>query len=100
MTFVLPRTPKTLLLAIGVLVAAKSLLAQTVVWSGHDATNTANTNWSDANNWTGGTPGAAANIYFFDAGANASQGAVDNIVDGNTTILSLQYGNTNNFHTT
>jgi len=25
---------------------------------------------------------------------------INNIVDGNTTILSLQYGNTNNFHTT
>jgi autotransporter-associated beta strand protein len=74
--------------------------AQSVIWSGHDATNGLNFNWSDSTNWTGGTPGSATNIYFFDPGANNSQGVVDNIVNSNTTILSLDYGNTNGFHTT
>ena len=75
-------------------------MAQTVVWSGTDAIGGVNTNWSDASNWTGGTPGPTENIEFFNVGANAAQGVVDNIVSANTTILSLQYGNTNGFHTT
>ena len=75
-------------------------MAQTVVWSGVDAANSVNTNWSDANNWTGGTPGRGTNVCFFDPGAQGAQGVVNNIVNGNTTILSLQYGNTNGFHTT
>lgn len=93
-------TAKILALAMGVLLLDMPLQAQIVVWSGHDATNNVNTNWSDANNWTGGKPGPGTNIFFFDPGANVTQGVVDNIVDGNTTILSLQYGNTNGFHTT
>jgi autotransporter-associated beta strand protein len=83
-----------------VALAGKPLPAQTIVWSGNDATNNVNTNWSDANNWTGGTPGPATNICFFNPGANGTQDVVNNIVAGNTTILSLQYGNTNNYHTT
>ncbi len=83
-----------------VLLAEMPLTAQTAVWSGYHATNSVDTNWSDANNWTGGAPGPAASVCFFDAGANGSQCVVNNIVDGNTTILSLQYGNTNGFHTT
>lgn len=79
---------------------ANSLLGATIVWTGTDAIASVNTNWSDANNWSGGTPAAANNIEFFDQGTNASQGAVNNIVAADTTILSLQYGNTNGFHTT
>ena len=41
----------------GLMLVCGSLLAQTVVWSGNDAKANGNTNWSDANNWTGGTPG-------------------------------------------
>lgn len=82
------------------LLAETPAIAQTVVWSGSDANRNVNTNWNDASNWTGGTPGPATNICFYDTGANAVQGAVDNIVNVNTTILSLQYGNTNGFHTT
>ncbi len=84
---------------IGGLVAGK-LLAQSVVWSGQDAAVNSNTNWSAVNNWTGGTPGPATNICFFDAGMNPAPGAPDNLVDGVTAIASLQYGNTNGFHTT
>ena len=93
-------TLKTLALSAGFLLVGNPLMAQTVVWNGHDAANNVSTNWSDAANWTGGTPGPATNIYFFDPGTNGTQGVVNNIVDGNTTILSLQYGNTNGFHTT
>lgn len=82
------------------LLASWPTIAQTVIWIGHDATNSVNFDWSDANNWTGGTPGPVTNIYFFDPGASSSQGVVDNVMDGNTTILSLDYGNTNGFHTT
>lgn len=91
---------KILALTIVMQLANRPLLSQTVVWSGVDAANTVNTNWSDANNWAGGIPGPATNIYFFDAGANGTPGVVNNIVDGRTLILSLQYGNTNNYHTT
>jgi len=84
----------------GLWLADHSLAAQTVVWSGASATNSANTNWSSAGNWSGGMPGPATNLCFFDAGAVASPGVVDNIVDASTTVFSLQYGNTNNNHTT
>ncbi|HEX4120622.1 MAG TPA: glycosyl hydrolase family protein [Verrucomicrobiae bacterium] len=87
-------------MAWAVFLACKSAPAQTVIWSGADALADVSTNWTDANNWTGGVPGHTESIDFFDAGANATQGVVDNIVNGNTTILSLQYGNTNGFHTT
>jgi autotransporter-associated beta strand protein len=76
------------------------LIGQTVIWSGVDATNNVNTDWSDPNNWSGGTPGASENVCFFNAGADATQGVIDNIVDVNTAILSLEFGNTNGFHTT
>jgi autotransporter-associated beta strand protein len=72
----------------------------TVIWSGADAFRNVSTNWSDANNWTGGMPGPGNNIYFFDQGSNGTAGVVNNVVDGNTTISTLQYGNTNGFHTT
>jgi autotransporter-associated beta strand protein len=75
-------------------------MCATVVWTGADATNHVNTNWSDGSNWSGGIPASGNSIYFFDQGAGGSQGVVDNIVDGNTTILFLEYGNTNGFHTT
>ncbi len=80
--------------------ASRPLMAQSVIWSGAGAVDGINTNWSDAANWAGGTPGPATNIYFFDPGANSGQGVVDNIVSSNTAILSLNYGNTNGFHTT
>jgi autotransporter-associated beta strand protein len=87
-------------LAINLLLVPSPLLAQTTVWSGVDAASHVNTNWSDANNWTGGLPGRGTNVYFFDPGAGGTQGVANNVVDGNQTILSLQYGNTNGFHTT
>src|SRR5271155_1122808 len=78
-------TLKILACAALLALAGQSLQAQTAVWSGADATNNVNTNWSDASNWTGGAPGPAAKIFFFNPGANGAQGVVNNIVAGNTT---------------
>ncbi len=72
----------------------------TVIWTGADAISNVNSNWSDAGNWSGGTPATANSIFFFDTGSNPAQGGVNNIVSGNTTVLFLEYGNTNGFHTT
>ena len=60
-----------------------------------------NTNWSDTLNWTGGVvPDGTSDVKFFDAGGVATVSNINNIVDSTTTIGSLQYGNTNNNHTT
>ncbi len=72
----------------------------TVIWTGADAISNVSSNWSDANNWSGGTPATASSIFFFDTGSNPAQGAINNIVSGNATVLFLEYGNTNGFHTT
>src|ERR1035437_1278420 len=78
--------------------------AATIVWNGPATTNTAN-NWSSGGNWVGGSnPATTDDAKFFDLGA--VPGTVPNItnfnntVDVTTNIASLQYGNTNNFHTT
>src|SRR6185437_7953882 len=56
--------------------------------------------WSDGQNWgNGASPGASDNVKFFDIGATNAAGVVNNIVDSDTTIVSLQFGNTNGFHT-
>jgi autotransporter-associated beta strand protein len=86
--------------ALGLWFAIQPMLAATVVWSGVDAMNNVNTNWSDANNWTGGTPGPAGSILFTNSGAVTTQGSINNIVDAGNTIMTLQYANTTNFHTT
>ncbi len=80
------------------LLVAKPVLAATIIWSGADLVS-GNTNWSDGLNWTGGTP-AGNDLRFYDPGADATVSNINNIVDGNLTILSLRYGNTNNYHTT
>src|SRR5579864_8219437 len=75
------------------------LRAATIVWSGASGVDT---NWSDSANWVGGIlPGPSDDVKFFDMGAGA-QGVVSNVVDGafGGYIGTLQYGNTNNSHTT
>jgi regulation of enolase protein 1 (concanavalin A-like superfamily) len=63
--------------------------------SGEDLT------WSDGQNWGNGLPpGASDNVKFFDLGGAASPATINNIVDSDTTIASLQFGNTNGFHNT
>jgi pectin methylesterase-like acyl-CoA thioesterase len=81
------------------LAAGPESQAATVVWSGASGTGT---NWSTAANWTGGLPGASDDVKFFNNGANATVSNLNNVVDGGAfggTIASLQFGNTNNFHT-
>lgn len=72
----------------------------TVTWSGVDALALVNTNWSDASNWSGGTPAPANSILFTNLGTAAAVSNIDNIVDVNTTNLALKYANTTGFHTT
>lgn len=88
-------------LACGIVLALVCVAqAGTVIWSGASGTDT---NWSNGNNWAGSvSPAASDDVKFFDAGAGATVSNIDNVVDGafSGTIGSLQYGNTNNFHTT
>ncbi len=76
--------------------------AGTLVW-----TNGApDLNWSSALNWTNvtaggnGAPGTVNDVKFFDASAAGMASNTDNMVDSDFTINSLQYGNTNGYHTT
>jgi hypothetical protein len=83
-----------------VLALACAAQAGTVVWNGASGTDTS---WSNGNNWAGSVfPVALDDVKFFDAGAVATVSNINNVVDGafSGTIGSLQYGNTNNFHTT
>lgn len=95
-----PVTTCRIVVALTSLLVVQPLLAATVTWIGFDATNSINSNWSDNANWSGGTPSSANNILFNDLGAAVAVSNIDNIVDANTTVLALKYGNTNNFHTT
>jgi pectin methylesterase-like acyl-CoA thioesterase len=99
LTFCLGRT-----LVVAGLLAAVCLVsnvpAATIVWSGASGTDT---NWSNGNNWVGNAaPGGGDDAKFFNAGTNGTAGTPDNLVDGifPGNIGSLQYGNTNGFHTT
>jgi hypothetical protein len=72
----------------------------TFLWS---ATNnsSATTNWSTPANWSPpGPPGPLGDAKFFDPGAAATVSNINNVVDSSFTINSLQYGNSNGFHTT
>ena len=74
--------------------------AATIVWSGASGTDT---NWSTGGNWAGNVaPGGGDDVKFFNAGTNGAAGTPNNLVDGSFGgyIGSLQYGNTNGFHTT
>jgi autotransporter-associated beta strand protein len=92
------RFSKTAILtAIAGFVLSESALAQSIVkWTGADIPN-GNLNWSDANNWSGGTP--PGNIVIFPGApfpaTTNTIGAVNNIVDQTTTIAGLIYNNTN-----
>src|ERR1700722_3955598 len=64
-------------------------------WTGADLVNN-NTNWSDANNWSGGAPSSGAGIFHDGAFPITTNtiGAVNNIVQSSTAITSLTYNNT------
>ena len=82
-----------------------------VTWSGADAMNTGNTNWSDAQNWqTPGAPSAGENVVFNDIDAASGSpfyglgsgpsgiiypNNINNNVNANFTIGSLTYTNIN-----
>ena len=90
----------TLVALVGVFFLTASSRGATIVWSGADLVNN-NTNWSDPLNWAGGAvPGGGDDVKFFDAGAVTAISNINNTVDATMTIGSLQYGNTNNNHTT
>ncbi len=81
-------------------VVATAAQAGTIIWSGASGTDT---NWSNPANWVGSVaPGSADDVKFFDLGSNGTPGLANNLDDSSFsgTIGSLQYGNTNGFHTT
>ena len=72
----------------------------TYVWNGPGS---GANNWSTSGDWSpSGPPGAIDSVNFFDTGAVSTVSNVNNFVDAafGGTITSLQYGNTNNNHTT
>lgn len=72
----------------------------TYVWNGPGA---GAYNWSVGTNWSpNGPPGASDSVNFFNAGAVSAISNVNDVVDGGFagTVGSIQYGNTNNNHTT
>src|SRR5688572_2057484 len=84
-----------------VLAASHLVSAAAIIWNGASGTDV---KWSTAGNWIGGIiPGATDDVKFFDDGADATLGNVNNTVDTlfSGSVLSLQYGQSNLFyHTT
>jgi pectin methylesterase-like acyl-CoA thioesterase len=88
------------LIGLGFILSTLGASAATIVWGGGDLPNL-NTNWSDTANWVGAVvPVANSDVKFFNAGAVTVVSNLTDIVDTSMTIGSLQYGNTNNNHTT
>lgn len=84
----------------GFLVSVAASRAVTNVWNGASGTDS---NWSTGGNWlNGGAPTGADDAKFFDPDNTATASNINNIVDSSFggSIGSLQYGNTNGFHTT
>jgi hypothetical protein len=87
------------------LALAPRVAADTLIWIGPTG---ADTNWSTGSNWTNATvgtsgtaPASGDDVRFFDTGTVAASN-INNTVDGGfaSAIASLQFGNTNNTHTT
>ena len=80
---------------------ATTLRAAVATWTGASGTDT---NWSNGGNWssTPTAPGATDDVLFDVTGAVTPAGTINNVVDGSFagSILSLQYGQTANTHTT
>jgi hypothetical protein len=81
-----------------VVVGGTTGAAGTFVWNGPGA---GNNNWSTATNWLPAAfPGMSNDVKFFDAGAVSAVSQVNNLVDTDVGVKSLQYGNTNGSHAT
>ena len=81
-------------------VTAGTSQAAVILWSGSSGTDT---NWSNGNNWVGNVaPGGGDDAKFFNLGTNGTVAVPNNLVDSSFAgyLGSLQYGNTNGFHTT
>jgi pectin methylesterase-like acyl-CoA thioesterase len=92
------RMPVSVCLALGFFLTTFGVSAAVSTWNGPATTNTTAV-WSGAN-WTPSAPGTADDVKFFDLGAIPGVSNINNTVDASMTIGSLQYGNTNNNHTT
>lgn len=85
------------LVAMAAFALNQSAQAANVTWNGADIVTNNNYNWSDANNWSGGTPSGNIVIFPsapFPASTNAA-GLTNNIVDQNMTVAGLIYNDTN-----
>src|SRR5262245_48282851 len=105
--YLLPVRMRTTILSVLLFVGQTSPFAHaaTIIWTSASGTDT---NWSTGANWTNATagtsgtaPGSTDDAKFFDTAAG-SVSNINNVVDGlfGGTVGSLQYGNTNNTHTT
>lgn len=71
-----------------------------LLWTGGGADN----NWSTPQNWTNvtsgsyGPPGVSNDVIFTNFATVASSNLVNNVVNGDATINSLTFNNTNGFH--
>src|SRR6185369_14933860 len=86
-----------LLVAMALIAMTQTMTAVTVSWTG-----AVDQNWSTSGNWSGGTPGGN-DLIFNGVGSVTTAGQVDNIVDQNTSAISLIYTNSvgdNQYHTT
>src|SRR5438132_4962617 len=71
------------------------IISAQVLWTGASGTDT---NWSNGINWNNSTspnnpPISTDNTLFGGAGATVTPGTVNNVVNVNTTVASLQYTN-------
>ncbi|HSU54212.1 MAG TPA: autotransporter-associated beta strand repeat-containing protein [Candidatus Dormibacteraeota bacterium] len=93
--------PLPLALLLSALCSTCQLANGQSTWSGAGAPVQ---NWSSALNWSGGLPTSGSTVTFPDGAFPVTtnvQGAVNNIVQSSTTILTLSYNNgPGNFHTT
>jgi fibronectin-binding autotransporter adhesin len=87
-----------LVLTAALVLCAGTARAATSVWTGSSGLTT---NWSTAGNWSA-LPTAADDVKFYDGGNTNAAGVVNSVADGgfSGTIKSLQYANSNGFHTT
>jgi hypothetical protein len=80
----------TVTLVVGQIVAAPG----TLIWNSGSSVDT---NWSTILNWTNvtaggnGPPGISNDLVFTNSAAVSTPGAIDNVVDGNTTVNSLWF---------